>query len=127
MEIANIGVQLLNVTQQLVVAEKRNISQIKVLPSLLQNFSVEAILKDFKVAPIQKMWLLLKFTLPNEVGVGAMVQIEVPAKVQLQDSVYFGESQTVVLDKGFDSSFRSNQLKIQYVTHLNKNQYFISL
>lgn len=109
---SSLGVQLFNSTRNIISSQKLSIGSLRVLPNRLRNASLRGIRGDSLLSLKERRWLLLRFTLSSSITRGSMIQIEIPKKIQILNKLFLGQSQSVVLDRGFDGAFLSNQLSV---------------
>jgi hypothetical protein len=109
---SSFGLQLFNSTRKIISSQKLNIGTIRILPNKLRSVSIEKIKKDFELSTNEKHWFLLRFTLSNSITKGSQIQIEIPKKLNLLNKMFLGQTQSVILDKGFESAFLNNQLQV---------------
>lgn len=111
--ISHINLQLFNKTRKIISSLKNNIGQIKTLPMVLKNVSISPINRKNLLSIKQKEWFLLQFTLNNKIFSNGKIQIEIPEKLKILNKKFFGETQSVILEKGFENAFLSNQLQVK--------------
>ena len=110
---SSLGLQLFNSTRKILSSEKLNVGTVRILPNKLQSVSVENVQKKALLSVNERHWFLLRFTLNNSITRRSRIQIEIPKKVHLLNQLFLGQTQSVVLDKGFDDAFFNNQLRVE--------------
>ena len=111
---SSLGIQLFNSTRRILTSQKLNIGTLRIFPNKLKSVSLRGI-KDEVLGVKQRKWLLIRFTLTNPINQGSLIQIEIPKKIQILNKFFLGQTQSVVLDKGFEQAFLSNMLEIRWV------------